>query len=42
MFSDNDGATWSRVESRILNVNEYLWKVPNIESEKCKIKNYSS
>ena len=37
-FSDNNGATWNRVESRILNVNEYLWKVPNIESEKCKIK----
>ena len=38
MFSSNDGATWERVESRILNTNEYLWKVPEIESDKCKIK----
>ena len=37
-FSSNDGLTWQRVESRILNANEYLWKVPNIESDKCKIK----
>ena len=39
MFSINDGATWERVESRILNTsNEYLWKVPDLESDKCKIK----
>ena len=38
MFSINDGATWERVESRILNTNEYLWKVPDIESDQCKIK----
>ena len=36
-FSDNGGRTWDRLESRVL-TNEYLWKVPNIESENCKIK----
>ena len=38
MFSTNNGATWERVESRVLNANEYLWKVPDIESDQCKIK----
>tara|TARA_A100001015_G_scaffold321663_1_gene453832 strand:+ start:5617 stop:8082 length:2466 start_codon:yes stop_codon:yes gene_type:complete len=38
VFSSNDGATWQRVESRVLNTDEYLWKVPDIESDKCKIK----
>jgi hypothetical protein len=38
LFSSNNGGTWERVESRVLNTNEYLWKVPNIESENCKIK----
>jgi len=38
LFSSNGGSTWDRVESRVLNSNEYFWKVPNIESENCKIK----
>ena len=38
LFSINSGRTWERLESRLLNVNEYLWKIPNIESEDCKIK----
>ena len=33
LFSSNGGRTWKRLESRLLNVNEYLWKVPEIESE---------
>ena len=32
-FSSNQGRTWERIESRISNSNEYLWKVPMIESE---------
>ena len=38
LFSDNLGNTWSRIESRVLNVNEYLWVTPTIESEDCLIK----
>ena len=38
LFSDNSGNTWSRIESRVLNVNEYLWITPKIESEDCLIK----
>lgn len=37
-FSSNDGKTWDRLESRVLNTNEYFWKVPIIESENCKFK----
>ena len=37
LFSSNGGRTWKRLESRLLNVNKYLWKVPEIESENCKI-----
>jgi len=38
LYSQNSGNTWNRIESRILNVNEYLWITPNIESEDCLIK----
>ncbi len=38
MFSQNNGSTWERVESRVLNKNQYLWFCPNIESEDCLIK----
>ena len=38
LFSSNNGRTWDRLESRVLNTNEYFWKVPDIESENCKIK----
>ena len=38
LFSNNGGYTWERIESRVLNTNEYFWSVPNIESENCKIK----
>ena len=38
LFSSNNGRTWDRLESRVLNTDEYFWKVPIIESEDCKIK----
>ncbi len=38
LFSSNNGRTWDRLESRVLNTDEYFWKVPIIESENCKIK----
>ena len=38
LFSTTGGRTWDRLESRLLNTNKYLWKVPVIESENCKIK----
>jgi len=38
LFSSNNGRTWDRLESRVLNTNEYFWKVPIIESENSKIK----
>ena len=38
LFSKNSGNTWERIESRVLNTNEYLWITPNIESEDCLIK----
>lgn len=38
LFSSNNGNTWERLESRVLNSNEFFWKVPLIESENCKIK----
>ena len=38
LFSKNLGSTWERVESRVLNANEYLWITPNIESEDCLVK----
>ena len=38
LFSKNLGNTWERVESRVLNTNEYLWITPDIESEDCLIK----
>ncbi len=38
LFSSNNGRTWDRLESRVLNTNEYFWKTPTIESEDCKIK----
>ena len=38
MFSQNNGNTWERIESRVLNKNQFLWFCPNIESEDCLIK----
>ena len=38
LFSKNSGNTWERVESRVLNTDEYLWITPDIESEDCLIK----
>ena len=38
MFSDNNGRTWSRVESRVLNTNEFMWFAPEIEADQCLIK----
>ncbi len=38
MFSDNNGRTWKRVESRVLNTNEFMWFAPEIEADQCLIK----
>ena len=38
LFSKNLGNSWERIESRVLNANEYLWITPDIESEDCLIK----
>ena len=38
LFSSNSGATWERVKSRLLNKNQYLWRVPELETKNCLIK----
>ncbi len=37
-YSIDGGNNWKRIRSRIKDMGSFLWKIPTIESEKCRIK----
>ncbi len=41
-FSSNNGKSWTPIVDKIANTNKYLWTVPNIPSDSCLIKLFSS
>ncbi len=40
-FSKDGGKSWEKVEENVPNTRNYVWKVPKMESNECKIRIYS-
>lgn len=40
-FSKDGGKSWQNVEENVPNTGKYMWKVPKVDSTKCKVRVFS-